>query len=144
MQVVRQDADRDGLDFLLAPDLAHRFGSDGIAAAERAELTGRVESLRGEQQGQASDRRSKEAALASTPVRFSYSTPSLLSGGNTFGKAAAASWGSLESAIAFALLLAGVALPWIGLIALLVLGWRWIKRRSPGASPSPMEPTPTP
>lgn len=183
-----------GLDFLLAPDLAHRFGSEGIAAVERAdgklenatvdgenvgaaitlsqqdsavaaaeiarlegrlkakgltaaervELTRRVEGLRGEQQGQASDRRSKEAALASTPVRFSYATPSLLSGGNTFGKAAAASWGSLESAVAFALLLAGVALPWIGLIALLVFGWRWIKRRGPGANPSPVEPTPTP
>lgn len=110
-----------GLDFLLAPDLAHRFGSEGIAAVERAdgklenatvdgenvgdaitlsqqdsavaaaeitrlearlkakgltsaervELTRRVESLRGEQRDQVSDRRSKEAALASTPVRFS-------------------------------------------------------------------------
>jgi hypothetical protein len=183
-----------GIDFLLAPDLAYRFGSEGIAAVERAdgklenatvdgenvgdaitlsqqdsavaaseitrlegrlkakgltsaervELTRRIESLRGEQRDQASDRRSKEAALASTPVRFSYSTPSLLSGGNTFGKAAAASWGSLESALAFALLLAGVALPWIGLIALLVLGWRWIKRQGQSAHPSPVEPTPTP
>ncbi len=183
-----------GLDFLLAPDLAHRFGSEGIAAVERAdgklenatvdgenvgdaitlsqqdsavaaaeiarlegrlkakgltsaervELTRRVESLRGEQREQAGDRRSKEAALASTPVRFSYATPSMLSGDNTFGKAAAASWGSLESALAFALLLAGVALPWIGLIALLVFGWRWIKRQGQNAHSSPVEPTPTP
>ena len=196
MRYEQTDADHveAGIDFLLAPDLAHRFGSEGIGAVERAdgkleratvngenagdaiklsqqdsavvaaeiarldarlkakgltaaervELTQRVEELRGRQRGQAAERRDKEAALATTPVRFAYTTPGLLSGGNTFGKAASASWGSLESAVAFTLLLAGMALPWIGLIALLVLGWRWIKRRGQLSSPSPMEPTPTP
>ena len=182
------------LDFLLAPDLAHRFGSEGIAAveaadgklanatvngenagdaivlsqqdsaavtaeiarldarlkakgltaAERVELQRRVDDLHQQLQGQSSERRSKEASLATTPVSFAYASEGLLGGGNTFGKAASASWGSMESALSFVLLLAGVALPWIGLIALLVLGWRWLKRR---AAPAPVlgasEPSPT-
>lgn len=178
------------LDFLLAPDLAHRFGSEGIAAVEqadgklanatvngenagdaivlsqqdsaavtaeiarldarlkakgltapeRAELQTRVDDLHQQLQGQASDRRSKEASLATTPVSFAYASESLLGGANTFGKAASASWSSMESALSFALLLGGVALPWIGLLVLLLLGWRWLKRR---AAPIAVEPSPT-
>ena len=47
---------------------------------------------------------------------------------------------SLGAALAFLMVLAGVTLPWIGLIALLVLGWRLLKRRTL----SPQEPTTTP
>jgi Domain of unknown function (DUF4349) len=178
------------LDFLLAPDLAHRFASEGIAAVERAEgklvnarvngenvgdaivlsqqnsaaiqaevaridarlkvkgltrderaeLSRRAEDLRDQLRGQAGERRAKETALATTPVRFGYSSEGLISGSGTFGKAASASLDSMSAALAFVLLLAGVALPWIGLIALLVLGWRVLKRRTL----SPQEPTPTP
>jgi Domain of unknown function (DUF4349) len=179
-----------GLDFLLAPDLAHRFASEGIAAVERAEgqldnarvngenvgdaivlsqqdsaaiqaevaridarlkakgltrderteLSRRAEELRDQLRGQAGERRAKEAAFATTPVRFAYAREGLIGGSGTFGKAASASLGSLSAALSFVMLLAGVALPWIGLIALLVLGWRLLKRRAL----SPQEPTPTP
>jgi len=185
----REDAVDARLDFLLAPDLAHRFGSEGIAAVERAEgsldhatvngenagdaivlsqqdsagvsaeveriearlrarglaaaerteLTRRAEDLRQQLRGQTAERRDKEAALASTPVSFAYASEGLLSGGNTFAKAASASLGSVEAALAFVLLLAGIALPWIGLTALVVLGWRWLKRRADTAA----EPAPT-
>ncbi len=178
-----------GLDFLLAPDLAHRFASEGIVAVERAEgkldnaqvngenvgdaitlsqqdsaalqaeisriearlkakgltrderaeLSHRVEGMRDQLRGQAGDRRAKEAQLATTPVRFAYTSEGLIGGSGTFGKAASASLGSLGSALSFLMLLAGIALPWIGLIALLVLGWRLIKRRAT----SPQEPSPT-
>lgn len=177
------------LDLLLAPDLAHRFGSEGIAAVERAEgkleratvngenagdairlsqedsaaieaevarlegrlrarglaaqerveLQRRVTELREQLRGEAARRRDKEESLATTPVTFAYASEGLV-GGNTFGKAASASLSSMESMLAFLMLLAGVALPWIGLGALVVLAYRWLRRRAPQAS----EPTPTP
>lgn len=177
------------LDLLLAPDLAHRFGSEGIAAVERAEgklerasvngenagdairfsqensaateaevtrlearlrakglaaqerveLQRRVTELRDQLRGEVANRRDKEEALATTPVSFAYASEGLV-GGNTFGKAASASLGSMESMLAFLMLVAGVLLPWIGLAALGVLAFRWFKRRAPQSS----EPTPTP
>lgn len=161
------------IDFLLAPDLAHRFGSEGIAAveaaegkldnatvdgenaggaitisqansasvlaeveridarlkakgltqAERGELTRRAEELHEQLRGEAQTRRDKEASIASTPVTFAYSSEGLL-GGNTFGKAASASWSSATSLGALVLLVAGVALPWLLLALLVGLLWR--------------------
>ncbi len=163
------------LDFLLAPDLAHRFGSEGIEAVEKADghldnaavngedsgsaikisqqnsaglsaelaridarltakglsrgeredLSVRAEEMRQQLRGEEQGRRSKEAAIASTPVSFAYSSEGLLgSGGNPFGKAAAASWGSAKSALSIMLLVAGIALPWLLLIGLIALIWR--------------------
>lgn len=179
-----------GLDFLLAPDLAHRFASEGIAAIERAEgklenarvngenvgdvvvlsqqdsaavqaeiaridarlkakgltrderaeLNSKVEALRDQLRGQAGERRTQEGKLATTPVRFAYASEGLIGGSGSFGKAASASLGSIGAVLSFVMLLAGVALPWIGLIALLVFGWRLLKRRNL----VPQEPTPTP
>lgn len=176
------------LDLLLAPDLAHRFGTEGIAAVERAEgklerasvngenagdaiqisqedsaaieaevarlearlrakgladqerveLQRRVSELRDQLRGEAAHRRDKEEAIATTPVSFNYASEGLI-GGNTFGKAASASLNSIENMLAFLMLLAGVALPWIGLGALGVLAYRWFKRRTSQAS----EPAPT-
>lgn len=161
------------IDFLLAPDLAHRFGSEGIVAveaaegkldnatvdgenaggaisfsqadsaaiqseverielrlkakgltqAERAELTRRAEDLHEQLRGEAQTRRDKEASIATTPVTFAYSSEGLL-GGNTFGKAASASWSSATSLGSLVLLVAGVALPWLLLALLVGLLWR--------------------
>ncbi len=178
------------LDLLLAPDLAHRFASEGIAAVERAEgkldhasvngenagdailvsqsdsaaiqaeidrlqarlsakgltsaerveLQQQVAGLSEQLRGQAADRKAKEASIATTPVSFRYASEGLLAGGNTFGKAASASWNSMEAAFALVTLVAGVTLPWVLLIALIVLAWRGLRRRS--AAPSrPAEPT---
>lgn len=178
------------LDLLLAPDLAHRFASEGIAAVERAEgkldhasvngenagdaikvsqsdsaaiqaeverlqarlaakgltsaerveLQRQVAELTGQLRGQAADRKAKEAAIATTPVTFSYSSEGLLAGGNTFGKAAGASLNSMEAALALVTLAAGVVLPWALLIGLIVLAWRGLRRRAAAPVP-PAEPT---
>lgn len=184
----RQDQVEARLDFLLAPDLAHSFASEGIAVVERAagtldhatvngenagdairvsqddsaaiageiarlesrlkakglaaqertELTRRLEDLNDQQRGKVAERRTKEASLASTPVSFVYASESLLTGDNTFAKAAAASLGSVAAALSFVMLLAGIALPWIGLAALVMLGWRWLRRRADRlAEPAP-------
>ena len=178
------------LDLLLAPDLAHRFAREGIAAVERAEgkldhasvngdnagdaikvsqsdsaaiqaeverlqarlaakgltsaerveLQQQVAELTGQLRGQAADRKAREAAIATTPVTFSYSSEGLLAGGNTFGKAAGASLNSMEAALALVTLAAGVLLPWALLIGLIVLAWRGLRRRAAAPVP-PAEPT---
>lgn len=178
------------LDLLLAPDLAHRFASDGIAAVERAEgkldhasvngenagdaikvsqsdsaaiqaeverlqarlaakgltsaerveLQQQVAELTGQLRSQTADRKAKEAAIATTPVTFSYSSEGLLAGGDTFGKAAGASLNSMEAALALVTLAAGVVLPWALLIGLIVLAWRGLRRRTAAPVPS-AEPT---
>ena len=63
-------------------------------------------------------------SIATTPVSFAYNSEGLFNAGsNPFGTAAKASWGSMSAMLAFALAVAGVALPWLmlaGLIALLI------------------------
>lgn len=167
------------LDFLLAPDLAHRFGTEGIAAVEaaegnvdhasvngedagsvitlsqqnsavnqaeaarlearlqakglgkeeRSELTRRVEALRTQLRGEAEVRRAKEAAIASTPVSFAYSSEGLLGSKGSFGKAAGASWGNVETMASVILLVLGYALPWLLLAGVAILAWRLLKAR---------------
>lgn len=120
--------------------LQARLAAKGLTSAERVELQQQIAGLTQQLRGQAADRKAQEAAIASTPVSFSYSSEGLLAGGNTFGKAAGASLNSLETAFALVTLLAGVALPWALLIGLLVLAWRGLRRRKPPAH-SPAEPT---
>lgn len=175
------------LDLLLAPDLAHRFANEGIAAVERAEgklenahvvgenagdaiklsqsdsaaneaeiariearlaakgltsaerveLRQQVAALREQQRGQAQDRKTKEASIASTPVVFNYASQDILSGQGTFTKAAGASWSSVQSLLAFVTLLIGIALPWALLIGGAVLLWRALRRKSLFGSAQP-------
>lgn len=174
------------IDFLLAPDIAHRFGSDGITAveqakgklenaaiqgedagtaiklsqqdsaaveaevrrieerlslgglskSERVDLRRQIAELRERLRGAAKDRSNKEASIASTPVSFEYSSEGLL-GGNSFGKAAGASASSLGSILSLLVVLAGFALPWIGLAVLIGFGWRALRQRLGAASPTP-------
>jgi hypothetical protein len=171
---VEQDEARGRTDFLLAPDLAYRFGNEGIAAVEKASgklataqvngrdaggeitlsqtdsaaieaETKRLESRlaakgltsdeRVELQRQlaaqkeklrtnAQDRKALESSIATTPVAFTYASEGLMDGGNTFGKAAGASWSSATTMLSMVTLLAGVALPWVLLIGLIVLLFR--------------------
>ncbi len=166
------------LDFLLAPDIAHPFGNEAVAAveaaegklenaqvtgenagdaiklsqqdsaaieaeiariearlsakgltsAERVELTQQVAALREQQRNQAVDRKSKEVAIANTPVSFAYSSEGILTGQGTFGKAASASWSSAEMLLAFVTLALGIALPWLLLVGGAVFAWRWFRR----------------
>ena len=166
------------LDFLLAPDLAHAFANEGIAAveeaegklqnasvngenagdaiklsqqnsaaveaeigrieprlgapgltkAERVELQQQIAGLREQLRGAAADRKAKEASIATTPVSFTYASEGLVGGGNTFGRAAKASWGSFETVLGFVTLIAGLALPWLLLLGLVVLAWRGFRK----------------
>jgi hypothetical protein len=167
------------LDFLLAPDLAHRFGAEGIAAVEaaegkvdqasvngedvgnaislsqqnsavnqaeverlearlktgglgkeeRAELTRRVEDLRAQLRGETEVRRGKEAVIASTLVSFAYSSEGLLGSKGSFGKAAGASWGNVETVFSVMLLVLGYAFPWLLLVGVAILTWRLLKAK---------------
>jgi Domain of unknown function (DUF4349) len=180
------------MDFLLAPDIAHSFGSAGVAAveraegqlenasvsgenagaqielsqtdsagieaeaqriearlaakgltaAERAELQSQLGNLRQQLHGNAQTRRDLEKTIATTPVSFAYASQGLIGSGNTFGKAASASWSSLETMLSFLTLIAGIALPWLLVIGLIVAIVRsQALRRLLGKTP-PAEPTP--
>ncbi|MFM5906121.1 MAG: DUF4349 domain-containing protein [Novosphingobium sp.] len=193
---VEQDEARGRTDFLLAPDLAFRFGNEGIAAVEKAsgklasaqvngrdaggeitlsqtdsaaidaetrriearlaakgltsdervELQRQLASLREKLRGNAQVRKDLEKSIATTPVAFNYSSEGLMDGGNTFGKAAGASWSSATTMLSMVTLLAGVALPWVLLVGLIVLLFRSpdlrrLLRRiiGGGAAPAPGE-----
>lgn len=180
------------MDFLLAPDIAHSFGSAGVAlvekaegklenasvsgenagaridlsqqdsagieaeaqriearlaakgltSRERAELQSQLGNLREQLRGNAQTRQGLEKTIATTPVSFAYASQGLIGGGNTFGKAASASWSSLETMLAFLTLVIGIALPWLLLIGLIVVILRSPQlRRLLGKSP-PAEPQP--
>lgn len=170
----REDEASARLDFLLAPDLAHRFGADavdavekadgaldhalvngenagddivlsqensaaiqaeadriqarlntkGLTAQERSELTQKVEQLHEQLQGEAQNRRGKEASIASTPVSFTYASQGIVAGGGGFGKAASASWSSFSALMTVLMIGLGYALPW-----LLPLGGLWMYLR---------------
>lgn len=181
------------LEFLLAPDLAHRFGTEGIAAVEaadgkvdqasvngedagsaivlsqqnstgnqaevarlearlkagglgkdeRAELTRRVEGLRAQIRGEAEVRRGQEAAIASTPVSFAYSSTGLLGSEGSFGKAAGASWSNVETMFSVMLLVLGYAFPWLLLAGVVILAWRLLKAKRRIAALAGDTPNPT-
>lgn len=170
------------LDLLLAPEVAHSFGSDAIAAVEKADGSVDAASLRGDDAGgeiDASQRRSsalkaqlgriekrlttpglskeekaqlsqralelrqqlgseqevrqeKEASLATTPMTFAYGSEGVFStSSNPLGKAAASSFESFQSFLAFLLTAFGLLLPWLllGAIIMLLVRFRAAKRR---------------
>lgn len=174
----RADEASGRLDFLLAPDIAHAFANEGIAAVEKAdgtvqhasvnganagdaiklsqqnsaaieaeiarieqrlqasgltkgervELQQQIASLREQLRGAAANRKDREASIATTPVTFAYASQGLVGGSNTFGRAAQASWGSFEAAFSFALMIGGLALPWLLLVGIALLAWRGVRR----------------
>lgn len=167
----RPDEANGRLDFLLAPDIAHSFGSTavalvekaegrldnamiqgenagdqivlsqhdsaaseaeikriearlaakGLTSRERAELQSQIGNLRREIDGQVSTRRGLEKSIATTPVSFTYASQGLIGGTGIFGKAAAASWSSLQGMLSFVALALGLALPWLVMIGLIVV-----------------------
>lgn len=120
--------------------LEARLAAKGLIAAERAELQQQAGSLRGQLRGKAAERATAEASIATTPVSFAYASESVLAGKGTFGKAAGASWSSAQGLLALLLLIGGIALPWLGIIGLIVLGWRWL--RGSRAKPAAADPAP--
>jgi hypothetical protein len=120
--------------------LEARLAAKGLTAAERAELQQQAGSLREQLRGKASERATAEASIATTPVSFAYSSESVLAGKGTFGKAANASWSSAQGLLSLLLLIGGIALPWLGIGGLIVLGWRWLRRAR--VKPVAVEPSP--
>lgn len=112
-----------------------RLAAKGLTAAERVELQQQLSGLREKLRGNAQDRRNSEASIATTPVSFTYASEGLIGGKGTFGKAASASLSSVQSVLSVALLLAGISLPWIGLVGLIVFAWRALRRRPAKAEP---------
>ena len=113
-----------------------RLKSPGLSAGERQELSRRTEELRDQNRGEEQVRRTKEAAIASTPVVFDYASESAL-GTNPFSAAAAASWSSAQGLLGFLLVAAGLLLPWLLPVGLLVLLVRYVRRRrAPGEQPA--------
>ncbi len=175
----REDEASARLDFLLAPDIAHRFGADavdvvekadgaldnalvngenagdeivlsqqnsaaiqaelnriqarlntrGLTAQERTELTQKIEQLHEQLQGEAQNRRGKEASIASTPVSFTYASQGIVAGGGGFAKAASASWSSFSALMTVLMIALGYALPWLLPIAGLVMFLRYRKAK---------------
>jgi Domain of unknown function (DUF4349) len=117
-----------------------RLAGKGLANDERVELRRRAEELRDMLGGEKEQRRAGERRLATTPVAFNYSGNMGLGGSGAFGDAWSASSNSMTTMLSVLLMLAGVILPWllpIGLIVLLIkspLGTgfrRWWNRNSP-------------
>jgi hypothetical protein len=98
-----------------------RLAGKGLANDERVELRRRAEELREMLGGEKEQRRAGEARLATTPVAFSYSGNMGIGGSGAFGEAWSASTNSMTTMLSLLLMLAGVALPWLLPIALLLL-----------------------
>jgi Domain of unknown function (DUF4349) len=180
------------MDFLLAPDIAHSFGSAGVAlveqaegklenasvsgenaggqielsqqdsaaieaeaeriearlaakgltSRERAELQSQLGNLREQLRGNAQTRQNLEKTIATTPVSFAYASEGMIGGSGSFGKAASASWSSLESMLALLTLIAGIALPWLLPIGLIVVILRTPALRRLLGKNVPAEPQP--
>ncbi len=64
-------------------------------------------------------------------MTFTYASEGMIGGDNIFGGAVSASWSSAKTALSFASLVAGVALPWLLLAGLGILAWRGIRARRP-------------
>lgn len=122
-----------------------RLIAKGLEADERAALVRRTEELRVQLRGEQQLREGKEASLATTPMSFAYSSEGLFAGSDPFGKAAENSFGSIMALGAFLLTFAGLALPWLLLVALIVLLFRFrtMKQRLAQLSATPPAADPT-
>jgi hypothetical protein len=105
-----------------------RLSVKGLGADERQQLVQRADELRSQLREEVGLRGEKETALTLTPMSIAYGSEGLFaSGGNPFGTAAKASMGSLETLLATLLTLGGIALPWLLVIAVIVLAVRFYR-----------------
>ena len=116
-----------------------RLAAPGLSASERTGLQSQLAGLREQLRGNAQQRQNLEQSIATTPVQFSYSSESLIAGKGTFGKAAGASWSSLQGLLGFLALIGGVMLPWLALAGLILLAWRRLRRKPSPAMTAPSE-----
>lgn len=119
-----------------------RLRQSGLGDEERTELTRQAAALRQQLDGERDTRVAGEEQLANTPMTYDYSGDESFSlGGNPVGDAAEGAWNSLVTMIAFVLMALGVALPWLVLIALVLVLWRsraglWLRGKVRGKKPA--------
>ena len=117
--------------------LEKRLATKGLPAKERASLQDRIEELRKQLDGEQDQRRQGENKLAMTPVQLNYSSDGGVPGfgnENPFANAFEATAGSFGTMVSFVLLIGGVALPWIALILLIMVGIHALRKRTKVAS----------
>ena len=117
--------------------LEKRLAAKGLPAKERASLQDRIEELRKQLDGEQEQRRQGENKLAMTPVQLNYSSDGGVPGfgnENPFANAFEATAGSFGTMVSFVLLIGGVALPWIALILLIMVGIHALRKRTKVAS----------
>lgn len=125
-----------------------RLAAGGIADRERAELTAQAARLRELLAGERDTRSAGEEQLADTPMTYDYTgDESFTLGGNPVGDAAQGAWDSLITMIAFVLMAIGVALPWLALLAVVLMLWRssaglWLRSKLRGRPAAVKEPVP--
>lgn len=112
-----------------------RLAAPGLPASERGELQSQLATLREQLRGQAQQRKGLEESIATTPVSFTYASESLIAGKGTFGKAAGASWSSLQGLLGVLALVGGVALPWLIVLGIGIFAWHRLRRKASPAVP---------
>jgi len=107
--------------------LEGRLKQGGLDKTERAELLQQIAGLRGQLGEERQSRRDGEAKIAMTSVVFNYVGNGGLPGighENPFSNAKDMLLGSGGTLLSFLLVTGAAVLPWVLLIALLILGWR--------------------
>lgn len=120
-----------------------RLKAGGMGDRERTELQEQAARIREQLDGERDTRRAGEESLATTPMEFAYRGGDGIPGfdsGNPFADAFKTAISSAVMMLSFVLIAVGVLLPWVALLALLVLLWRsapmrgvrkWWNRNSP-------------
>jgi hypothetical protein len=120
-----------------------RLKAGGLGDRERTELQEQAARIREQLDGERDTRRVGEESLATTPMEFSYRGGDGIPGfdsGNPFADAFKSAVSSAAIMVSFILMLAGVMLPWLALLTLLVILWRsaalrgvrsWWRKSSP-------------
>ena len=129
--------------------IEQRLAAGGIGDSERAELNEQAERLRQQLAAERDTRSAGEEQLANTPMTYNYTGDESFSlGGNPVGDAAQGAWDSFITMISFVLLAVGVLLPWLVLLALLLMLWRsppgrWLRTKLRGSgTKTPVPPLP--
>lgn len=118
-----------------------RLALKALGKDERRQLMVRADELRGQLGEERQLRGDSEAALAFTPMTIAYGSEGLFaSNGNPFGNAAKASMSSMDALFTTLLTLGGIALPWLLVVAVIVLAVRFRRlKRQLAASDLPAE-----
>jgi hypothetical protein len=106
--------------------IEQQLARPGLSSAERVELQQQLQAMRESIRVGQSDQTGRRQLLASTPVTFDYRAGKT---GSRLERAVADALDNFASAGITALIVLVTLLPWLGLLLLLWLAWRWLNRR---------------